>query len=177
MGGQVLPGPGSARNVSGLRFDLDELRAALAATPAGAWSLPSTLAGTGVHHGYRRVVLTGDAAAPWRSVLARFAPVRDAWLSWIDPGGFILEHTDRGPFYERWQLPIATAGTMTQDGLTGAAEDGVPFRVAHWSPHSVENPSDRPRVHLIVDRDVLVDPSTSPLVVTGKERARAPRSS
>jgi hypothetical protein len=149
--------------------DVPELRAALAATPPSAWSQPSTIAGTGVHHGYRRCSLRGAAAVPWSAILDRFAPVRDAWLSWIDPGGFILEHCDRGPFYERWQVPVATAGTTTQDGLTEASEDGVPFRVRHWLPHSVANPTDRPRIHVVIDRDVLVDPSRSPLTVTGRD--------
>jgi hypothetical protein len=106
---------------------------------------------------------------PWRAILDRFAPVRDAWLSWIEPGGFILEHTDRGPFYERWQVPVVTAGTTTQDGLTEASEDGVPFRVRHWLPHSVDNPTSSPRIHVVIDRDVLVDPSRSPLAVTGRD--------
>lgn len=136
------------------------LRAALAFVSPGAWSLPSTLAGTGVHHGYRRVVRR-DLPAEFAPILDAFTPVHDAWLSWIDPGGFILRHCDAGPYRDRWQVPITTAG-WTYLASPVAAVDGVPFRVEHWKPHSVANPSTSPRVHLVIDRDVVVDSSRSP---------------
>jgi hypothetical protein len=42
--------------------------------------------------------------------------------------------------------------------MNGAeATAGVPFRVEHWLPHSVENTSDRARIHIVIDRAVLVD--------------------
>lgn len=140
-------------------FNPVELRKALDDLPPGAWSHPSTFASTGVHHGYRRVVLAHLEA--FRFVLDRFEPVADAWLSRIDPGGFIVPHRDAGPYRERWQIPIATAGTL--NGIP--AEDGVPFQVWHWLPHWVENPSDRPRIHLVIDRAVIVNPATDPFTV------------
>jgi hypothetical protein len=59
----------------------------------------------------------------------------------------------RRPLYERWQVPIHAAGRF--DDLRPV--DGEPFRVTHWQPHSVVNDTDQPRVHLVIDRDVLLD--------------------
>lgn len=133
----------------------------MARLPGSAWSQPSRYADTGVHHGYRRVELVSfggylEHAPAFSPILMVFAPVWAAWLSWIDPGGFILPHRDAGPWRERWQVPVSTAGSMlTDDGLR-EAEDGVPFRVEHWRTHAVVNDSDRPRIHLVIDRDVVV---------------------
>lgn len=99
--------------------------------------------------------------APFRFVLDEFAPIRDAWLSWIDPGGFIVPHIDKGPHYERWQVPVATAGVM--NGV--AAIDGVPFRVRQWERHQVRNDDPRPRVHLVIDRDVVANPARNPFTI------------
>lgn len=130
--------------------------AALDAVPPGVWSLPSSYRATGAHHGYRRV--TVDGLEPFRFVLDGFAPVHNAWLSWIDPGGFIVAHVDAGPYRERWQVPIIP-GDISGDLCVA----GVPFRVAHWEPHWVCNRhGDRPRVHLVIDRDVIVDPAPAP---------------
>lgn len=136
-------------------FDPAALRAALAAVPAGSWSLPSTFRETKVHHGYRRVVLWSAGreqpdAAPWSDLFADFAPVRDAWLSWIGPGGFIVPHRDAGPWFERWQVPIRSSGWF--DDWRPA--EGEPFRVQHWLPHSVWNDGRHPRIHVVIDRDV-----------------------
>ena len=150
----VAPSAGVPRS-----FDPSELHQALALVPPSAWSLPSTFEATKVHHGYRRVVLAH--LGPFAGVLEQFAPVRDAWLSQVDPAGFIVPHRDAGPYYERWQVPIATAGYMDQ-GTPEAATDGVPFRVHHWLPHSVANHSDKPRIHLIIDRNVLVPVQSQP---------------
>src|SRR5215216_5394061 len=76
-------------------FDRVQLLEAFRQIPFASWSLPSTFAETGVHHGYRRVVLA--ELDPFRWVLNRFEPIREAWLSWIDPGGFIVPHADKGP--------------------------------------------------------------------------------
>jgi hypothetical protein len=149
------------------QFDLAALRRALGLVPPSAWSLPSTFAATGVHHGYRRVTLA-HLVEPFAFVLDAFAPVHDAWLSCIDPGGFIVPHRDAGPYRERWQVPIATAGTMTQGDIT-AAVDGCPFRVEHWAPHSVDNGSDHPRIHLVIDRDVILDRPAMPFALLAQE--------
>jgi len=141
-------------------FEPERLRVALEAIPSAAWSLPSSFRATGAHHGYRRAVLA--ELDPFRFVLDQFAPVREAWLSWIEPGGYIVAHTDRGPFYERWQVPVSTAGWMEQNGMRASAVDGVPFQVRHWLPHAVGNPTTKPRVHLVIDRDVMVNPAAAP---------------
>lgn len=148
-------------------FEPEVLQAALAAIPDGAWSLPSTYQATGVHHGYRRVVLAGLPLS-FTPILEAFAPIRDAWVSWIEPGGFIVRHRDAGPYYERWQVPLSTAG-WTNQGSDAVATDGVPFRVEHWKPHSVSNPTSSPRVHLVIDRDVVADPDREPFCLFDKE--------
>lgn len=119
--------------------------------PPEAWSLPSTFEQTQVHHGYRRVVLA-HLREPFGFVLEHFAPIYDAWLSWIDPGGFIVPHRDGGHYRERWQVPIHAAGELGGIHPT----DGVPFRVRQWERHSVRNDTAHPRIHLVIDRDVLL---------------------
>lgn len=136
-----------------------------------AWSLPSTFTQTHVHHGYRRVVLIESghwlpAADRWRFVLDTLAPVHSAWLSWIDPGGFIVPHRDAGPWRERWQVPIQAAGDF-HAAETFSPTDGVPFPVTHWREHSVTNRTDRPRIHLVIDRDVWLPEPAAPFALFG----------
>lgn len=147
-------------------YDPAALRVALAAVPAGSWSLPSTYRETRVHHGYRRVVLVSagqpqSAAVPFGWLFAEFAPVRDSWLSWIDPGGFIVPHRDSGPWFERWQVPIQASGLFDDH----RPEDGRPFKVSHWCEHYVWNDGDAPRVHLVIDRDIPLDLPSEPFAV------------
>lgn len=125
---------------------------------AGMWSLPSTFSRTKVHHGYRRVIvydgtLRVPALAP---LLDQFTPVHNAWLSWIEVGGFIVRHVDGGPYRQRWQVPITDAGLFDHDGRIARPDVGVPFRVHHYWPHAVTNPGPGPRVSLVIDRAVLV---------------------
>lgn len=155
----------------GANFDPLALRSALASVPSAAWSLPSTFAATAVHHGYRRVVLVDSGrwlpeADPFAFVLDVFEPVHAAWLSWIDPGGFIVSHRDAGPWRERWQVPIAAAGSFTM-GEAFVPTDGSAFAVRHWEWHSVTNDSDRPRIHLVIDRDVIFDRPAEPFAIQG----------
>lgn len=137
------------------RFPEGELLSALAAVSAH-WSAPT---GPGDANPNYRVVslVTGgqfwEPAAPFMFVLNSFAPVWTAWISRVEPGGLIHRHTDQGPYRERWQVPIQPAGVM--NGVEAVA--GVPFRVEQWKPHSVENDSDRARIHIVIDRDVVVD--------------------
>lgn len=150
-------------------FDPARLRAALASVPADAWSLPSSFAVTRVHHGYRRLVLVQAGrprpeATPWRFVLDELAPVHEAWLSWIDPGGFIVPHRDAGPWRERWQVPIVAAGDWHADETTTPV-DGEAFTVTHWQPHAVSNRTGHARIHLVVDRDVWLDVPVAPFAV------------
>lgn len=143
-----------------MAYDVVRLRTALG--EVGDWSQASTFAGTRVHHGYRRAVVFDrrPLATPFDWLLADFAPVRWAQVARLDPGGFILPHRDAGPYWERWHVPIVTAGVFLQ--VTPVTPvDGVPFLVTQWEPHSAWNPSDRPRVHLIIDRAVEAAPSAS----------------
>lgn len=136
--------------------------------PAEAWSAPSSYAATGVHHGYRRVTLVDNGrwwphAELFRFVLEALDPVHDAWLSWIDAGGFIVPHRDGGPWWERWQVPVSTSGVWI-DSDASAATNGVPFPVQHWDRHAVLNDADAPRVHVVVDRAIRLDRPTLPFV-------------
>lgn len=142
------------------RFDPGRLTGALHQIPIHAWSLPSTYPNTGVHHGYRRVVLVSagrrqEHAALFDYVWDALHPVKDAWLSWIDPGGFIAPHRDPGPWWERWQIPIVTSGEWHGDS-TFTARDGEAFPVEHWEPHAVTNRGPHPRIHLVADRDIQI---------------------
>jgi hypothetical protein len=144
-------------------LDPASLRAALAAVPEGSWSLPSTYRETKVHHGYRRVVLVSagivqPAALPFADALTEFAPVREAWLSSIEPGGFIVPHRDAGPWLERWQVPIQASGLFDDR----RPEDGVCFQVEHWKRHSVWNDGDQPRIHIVIDRDMPLNLPAEP---------------
>ena len=143
------------------RFQPDLLLAALAAV-SEHWSAP-TAADNEVNPNYRIVSLVAGGrarppAAAFRFVLQEFAPVYAAWVSCIEPGGLVHPHIDAGPYRERWQVPIQPAGVM--NGIEATA--GVPFRVEHWKPHSVENTGDRPRIHLVIDRNVVVDANPAP---------------
>lgn len=147
--------PGTAH-----RFPADALHQALSLMPDRAWGELSTLEQSGTHDGYRTLpLIQPDGPQPqagaFRFVLADFQPVYQAWLSWLEPGGYILPHVDAGPYRERWQVPIHPAGELGGS----EAQAGVAFRVEHWEPHSVTNTTDRPRVHIVIDRDVVVDAS------------------
>lgn len=130
---------------------------ALDSVPDVAWSKPSEFWVTNVHHGYRRVGLInyGSYSAVWGfgEILQLFAPVKGAFLSMLEPGGFIVPHIDGSPHYERWQVPIRAAGIFGES----ERQDGVAFQVEHWKPHAVWNNTDRRRIHLVVDRDVIID--------------------
>jgi hypothetical protein len=149
-------------------FEPARLEQALAAVSDTAWSNPSTFNETRVHHGYRRVVLVNGGSAtptapPFTFILDDFAPVWEAWLSWIDPGGFIVPHKDGGPYKERWQVPLRPSGVWGADHVHTV---GRCFQVTHWEPHSVTNDGDTPRIHLVIDRDVVANPDPSPFEVT-----------
>lgn len=118
---------------------------------------PSDIGQTGAHHGYRQVTLYAggqptEHAARFADLLADYEPIWDAWVSWIDPGGFVVRHVDAGPHRERWQVPIQPSGTLNDVYST------EPFRVDQWNPHEVRNPGPGPRVHVVIDRDVIVRP-------------------
>lgn len=161
--GDRVPEPVRLRgdDPSPLTFDPVPLQKALVTIGPGVFCLPSTYRETGVHHGYRRLVLVSSGyyhpfAELFEDVLAAFAPVRDAWVSWIDAGGFIRPHRDGAPWRERWQVPIHAAGQFGGE-LVSRPVDGQAFPVTHFEPHWVLNDTDGPRVHLVIDRDVLLD--------------------
>lgn len=147
-----------------------DLHAALATIPAEVWSPPSNYADNHVHHRYSRCPLVD--AGTWRPEAEAFRPwlgaydVHDAWLSRIQPGGYIVPHTDRSRWRERWHIPIQAAGWMILGcgypyGDTEAVFDevGMPLRVEHWLPHAVENQDDHDRIHLIIDTTEYVGPN------------------
>lgn len=151
-----------------VRFDASRLVTALDGIPAEAWSLASTYADTRVHHGYRRVVLVSAGhpqphAELFGFVWAALHPIRDAWLSWIDPGGFIVPHRDPGPWRERWQVPISAEGQwLSRYRKDFFPEAGRAFRVEHWEPHAVLNRNANPRIHLVLDRDIEIGLAPKP---------------
>ncbi|YCU34449.1 aspartyl beta-hydroxylase [Mycobacteroides abscessus] len=144
-----------------MKFDPSRLQTALAGIPTSAWSLASTYTQTRVHHGYRRVGLVSARQMQKHAELFQFVwdaldPIWDAWLSWIEPGGFIIAHRDAGPWRERWQVPISAAGQWRAQE-TFAPKSGEAFPVTHWEPHAVVNRTDAPRIHLVIDRDIHVN--------------------
>lgn len=137
------------------------------------WSAASSFADTGVHHGYRQVTVmhAGRLAVPeFADILAPFAPVYGAWLSSLDPGGFIADHIDAGPYRERWQVPFTAVGRLTQSGTEVQHRVGVPFRVHHHEWHSVRNDGTDRRVSLVIDRDVLLPIPNAALQVRRPDR-------
>jgi quercetin dioxygenase-like cupin family protein len=111
------------------------------------------------HNGYRRNK-PRDISDTFAFVLDDFAPVAEAWLSHMEPGADIPLHKDASPWKERWQVPIQPAGRMTVDGEDIEQVAGVPFQVEHWKWHEVVNDTDRPRIHLVIDRDVVAHEGT-----------------
>lgn len=123
------------------------------------WSEPSTFDQTEVHHGYRRN--KGHLPAlydEWGT--------QDLWLSWIDPGGYILPHRDAGPYRRRIQIPIRPSGYMWTEA-DGWTHHTSRFEVPHWGPHAVVNPGPGPRVHLVVDLPETVNDSHWPFETYG----------
>lgn len=137
-----------------MKFDSDMLIRELESLPVAAWSLPSNYAVTGVHHNYCTMGIRNSGA--WSAseafplVIREFEPIKQVSITKLMPGGFILPHTDAGPFYERWQVPIQVAGVFDDYEM----QVGIPFRVEHWKIHSVWNDTDRERIHLLIDRDI-----------------------
>lgn len=148
------------RDSGSLQFGRDRLVSALAQITESAWSIPSTYQDTGVHHGYRRVVLVSAGHHKRYADLFGFVwealhPVRDVTLSRLESGGFIAPHRDAAPWFERWQVPIISSGQWHGDGAHQPAV-GVAFPVAHWEPHAVTNRGPGPRIHLVIDRDIPI---------------------
>lgn len=89
------------------------------------------------------------------------------WWAALGPGGFVVPHIDAGPpFYERWHFPIEPAGFFWEDGEY--YEPTEPFKVRHWLPHAVWNPTNKTRIHIMAERQVVPAeaPESSPLILT-----------
>lgn len=119
------------------------------------WTAPSTLEKNSVHHGY------ATAKADTQEVLSIVGanggiPFR-GWYGKLDPGGFVLPHSDAGPWVERWHFPIQPAGYVWQED-EGIIESPIdPFRIAHHRPHAVWNPHHIARIHLMVEYKNVID--------------------
>jgi len=144
-------------------FDRDRLEESLAGL-LEAERLSHPAPSEEVHKGYRRVQLrAGNPHFGW--LLDEFAPVDNAWLSWIEPHGFVRPHKDAGPHRERWQVPIRPSGVFNIGGEPVEQRIGRPFQVSHWLSHWIEV-GDTPRVHVVLDRDVFVSDVRTPFELT-----------
>lgn len=146
----------------GPEFPAEFLVSALAKLPSRAWAMPVTSEDE-VNPGYQFASLVActrakEAAALFRFVLDEFEPVWTAWIAKVPAHGFIGPHIDEGPYHERWHVPLVAAGTF--DGRV--VEVGRSFPVHHWEPHRVDNPTDTPRIHLVIDRVEMVDVPPAP---------------
>ncbi len=132
-----------------------------------AWSQPSTYSeGTGVHHGYSTA--KADPLASPNNIFASGAEPITAWYAKLDPGGFIIPHVDQGPWVERWHYPISGKGRVWQESSAQsqlAIQYINPYRMNHHKPHAVWNPSDEPRIVLIVEYDNPVEQPTTDLIL------------
>jgi len=146
----------------GPTFDPRRLASALDQLSPRAWANPVT-DDDDVNPGYQFAQLVvgrqkREAAVLFDFVLSEFEPVHTSWIAKVPPHGFIGPHIDEGPYHERWHVPIHPAGTF--DGRE--VEAGVSFPVHHWEPHRVDNPTDRSRIHIVIDRVEMVDVPPAP---------------
>jgi len=118
------------------------------ALEVAAWTPPTVYATHGIAHG--RSTATID-----QTLLTDLlpGPLHQGWWARLLPGGFVVPHCDVPPFRERWHFPVRPAGFFWEDGAF--YEPVEPFIVRHWLPHAVWNPTDRPRIHLMVEREIL----------------------
>jgi len=154
-----------------VRFDLDRLRAEVAALPAEAWAPhPNHIAG---NMSLRLVSVEGGenddvdgimrptphlARLPYvRQVLASFGVVWSrSRLLRLDPGAVVPEHADINYhwFYRvRVHIPIVTRPEVRFhcDGESVHMQGGEAWLFDNWRLHSVENPTPDTRIHLVAD--------------------------
>jgi len=154
-----------------VRFDLERLRAEIAALPADAWAPhPNHIAG---NTSLRLVSVGGGenddvdgvmratphlAKLPYvRQVLASFGAVWSrSRLLRLDPGAVVPEHADINYhwFYRvRVHIPIVTSPEVRFHcgGETVHMRGGEAWLFDNWRLHSVENPSETARIHLVAD--------------------------
>jgi len=82
--------------------------------------------------------------------------VGNVLLVGLRPGGVVAEHIDDGEYAARFtRIHIVVASQpgnwFKVNGETYFPEVGDIFQFNHHTPHSVGNPTERTRVHLIVD--------------------------
>ena len=82
----------------------------------------------------------------------------EALVVGTEAGYSVHTHTDGPPNgpelpYHRWHLPIYTQGTLAiiAGEMTVMCEGYWYGRFKNWLPHSIENPTNRERFHLVVD--------------------------
>ncbi len=112
------------------------------------WSQPSTYAANGVHEGYRTAPGTIDDL----SDMVGLVGVTKVWFGMLDPGGFIVPHIDASPWFRRWHYPLEAAGFVWHNGET-LESPSEPFEIIHYEPHAVWNPTNKRRIHMLVETD------------------------
>lgn len=130
-----------------------------ATVPTEGWShLSEAGNNSDYHHLYRRT----SKVDTLRWAIDQFAPVRKAWVTWMEPGGYLVPHVDAGkpPGYpDRWQIVIQSSGWYELPlGVRHHPADGDCLQFQQWEPHQVVNDGDRPRIVCVIDRDVIVRP-------------------
>lgn len=111
------------------------------------WTPPTVYATHKIGHGRSTATIDQDLL---EGLLDE--PIHSGWWARLMPGGFVVPHRDVPPFRERWHFPIQPAGFFWESGMT--FEPTEPFMVHHWLPHAVWNPTDRPRIHLMIERAI-----------------------
>lgn len=121
------------------------------------FSAPSRVEDTGVHDGYATIPLVKGGR--WRPAATRFAEWLDPTVVWavvsrLEPGGYLLPHRDKGPWWPRVHVPIEPAGWYwdTEVGAIQFDQPGTEYVVRHHLPHAVWNDTNRVRIHLVIDR-------------------------
>lgn len=123
----------------------EELREAL---EKAEWTPPTDYATHRIAHGRSTATIDQDLLEG-----LVHEPIHSGWWARLLPGGFVVPHCDVPPYRQRWHFPVQPAGFFWEDGKT--IEPTEPFIVRHWLPHAVWNPTDTPRIHLMVEREVL----------------------
>lgn len=79
-------------------------------------------------------------------------PVEWAVISRLDPGGYLLPHRDKGPYYTRTHIPLEPGGWYWDEEVGAVQMELGVHVVRHHLTHAVWNDTDHPRVHLVIDR-------------------------
>lgn len=121
------------------------------------FSASSTIEATGVHHGYAvtPIVKAGRLQPAHNDYPELGWALIGAWsatVSKLSPGGFLLPHIDKGPYRDRFHVPISPAGWYwAPDTGPVRMADYRMYEIRHDQPHCVWNDQDRDRITLVVD--------------------------